>query len=157
MVRWRARGRVRGRVVQIPMRVFLQCLLLALYLFPHVSPRFSISDQSWLCQCRAGCMWVCEGNWRCVPDGVTSPQSDPLWDRSVLLLGSRELHLRAEGLVGLYCISSASICKSIPKSSKFVIAPPTQHDVSIPAMYHPQAEDCQKVERGELMSNIPAS
>jgi hypothetical protein len=36
-----------------------------------------------------------------VPDGVTSPQSDPLWNGSVLLLGSCELLLRAEGLVAL--------------------------------------------------------
>ena len=38
----------------------------------------------------------------CVPDGVTSPQTDPLWDRSVLLLGSGELLLRAEGFVTLH-------------------------------------------------------
>jgi hypothetical protein len=44
-----------------------------------------------------------------IPDGVTSPQSDPLRDRSVLLLGSRELLLRAEGLVALLNRSSASI------------------------------------------------
>ncbi len=44
-----------------------------------------------------------------IPDGVTSPQSDPLRDRSVLLLGSCELLLRAEGLVALLNVSSASI------------------------------------------------
>lgn len=37
-----------------------------------------------------------------VPDGVTSPQSDPLRDRSVLLLGFRQLLLRPEGLVALW-------------------------------------------------------
>jgi len=42
-----------------------------------------------------------EGCWKIVPDGVTSSQSDPLRDRSVLLLGSRELLLRTEGLVAL--------------------------------------------------------
>lgn len=31
-----------------------------------------------------------------IPDGVTSPQTDPLWDRSVLLLGSGKLLLGAE-------------------------------------------------------------
>jgi hypothetical protein len=36
-----------------------------------------------------------------VPDGVTGSETDPLWDRSVLLLGSRELDLCAEGLVAL--------------------------------------------------------
>ncbi|CAL3965832.1 unnamed protein product [Diplocarpon coronariae] len=51
----------------MPMRVFLQCLLLALT----------------------------------VPDGVTSPQSDPLRNGSVLLLGSGELHLCTKALVAL--------------------------------------------------------
>ena len=37
-----------------------------------------------------------------VPDGVTSPQSDPLRDGSVLLLGFRQLLLRPEGLVALW-------------------------------------------------------
>ncbi len=37
-----------------------------------------------------------------VPDGVTSSQSDPLRNWTVLLLGSGELLLRTEGLVGLY-------------------------------------------------------
>lgn len=44
-----------------------------------------------------------------LPDGVTSSQSNPLWDRTILLLGSCELLLRAEGLVALYCVSSASV------------------------------------------------
>jgi hypothetical protein len=49
---------------------------------------------------RKGRTWgQCEG---CsIPDRVTSSQSDPLRNRSVLLLGSRELLLRAEGLVAL--------------------------------------------------------
>lgn len=36
-----------------------------------------------------------------VPNGVSCPQSNPLWDRSVLLLCSGELLLGAEGLVAL--------------------------------------------------------
>jgi hypothetical protein len=44
-----------------------------------------------------------------IPDRVTSSQSDPLRNRSVLLLGSGELLLRAEGLVALLNASSASI------------------------------------------------
>lgn len=36
-----------------------------------------------------------------VPDGVASPQTDPVGDRAVLLLRLCELLLRAEGLVGL--------------------------------------------------------
>lgn len=36
-----------------------------------------------------------------VPDGVTSAETDPLWDRSVLLLGLGQLDLRAERLVAL--------------------------------------------------------
>lgn len=36
-----------------------------------------------------------------VPDGVTGSQSDPLRDRSVLLLRTRKLLLGAEGLVAL--------------------------------------------------------
>lgn len=35
------------------------------------------------------------------PDGIARPQSNPLWDGSVLLLRSRELLLRAEGFVAL--------------------------------------------------------
>jgi len=37
-----------------------------------------------------------------VSDGVTSAKTDPLWDGSVLLLGSGELNFRAEGLVALH-------------------------------------------------------
>lgn len=37
-----------------------------------------------------------------VPDGIPSPQSNPLRDRAVLLLRFRELLLRPERLVGLY-------------------------------------------------------
>ena len=36
-----------------------------------------------------------------VPDGVACPETDPLWDRSILLLRFRELLLRAEGFVAL--------------------------------------------------------
>ena len=36
-----------------------------------------------------------------VPDGVTGPQSNPLWDGSVLLLRTRKLLLGTEGLVAL--------------------------------------------------------
>jgi chorismate-pyruvate lyase len=36
-----------------------------------------------------------------LPDGVSSPKTDPLWDRTVLLLRSRELLLRAERFVAL--------------------------------------------------------
>jgi hypothetical protein len=41
------------------------------------------------------------GRFGDVPDSVTSSQSDPLRNRSVLLLSSCELLLRAEGLVAL--------------------------------------------------------
>jgi len=37
-----------------------------------------------------------------VPDGVTGPETDPLWDRTVLLLGLGQLLLGAERLVGLW-------------------------------------------------------
>ncbi|KAK2628534.1 hypothetical protein QTJ16_001637 [Diplocarpon rosae] len=73
----------------MPMRVFLQCLLLAF-----------------------------------VPDGITSPQSDPLWDRSVLLLGSGELHLCAEGLVALRN-TLISICSPISDAKIRQISKPS--------------------------------
>lgn len=41
-----------------------------------------------------------------IPDGVASPQSDPLWNRAVLLLCFGELLLRSEGFVGLHPIIS---------------------------------------------------
>jgi hypothetical protein len=44
-----------------------------------------------------------------VPDGVTSPQSNPLGNGSVLLLSSGELLLGAEGLVALYYRSSSAL------------------------------------------------
>jgi hypothetical protein len=78
---------MRGRVVQIPMRVLRQCLRFALYLSFGVSLGRSL--------------WGCS-KAQDVPDGVTSSQSDPLRNRSVLLLGSGELLLRTEGLVALY-------------------------------------------------------
>lgn len=40
--------------------------------------------------------WVLVGRGDSVPNGVTGPQTNPLWDGSVLLLRSRELLLRAE-------------------------------------------------------------
>jgi hypothetical protein len=49
------------------------------------------------------------GTCESLPDRVTSSQADPLRNRSVLLLGSGELLLRAEGLVALLNVSSASI------------------------------------------------
>lgn len=45
-----------------------------------------------------------------VPDGVTSPQADPLWDWAVLLLRLCELDLDAESLVGLCGVPSAPHC-----------------------------------------------
>jgi hypothetical protein len=36
------------------------------------------------------------------PDGVSRPQTDPLRDRSILLLSSSELLLCAEGFVALW-------------------------------------------------------
>jgi hypothetical protein len=47
-----------------------------------------------------------------VPDGVASPQADPLWDRSVLLLRFRKLLLRAERFVGL-CACYISMLKHV--------------------------------------------
>jgi hypothetical protein len=38
------------------------------------------------------------------PNGIPGPQTDPLRDRSVLLLRPRELLLRAEGFVALYVL-----------------------------------------------------
>lgn len=43
-----------------------------------------------------------------VPDGVTGSQSDPLRNRSVLLLSFRKLLLRTEGLVALQSPSHQS-------------------------------------------------
>ena len=63
----------------------------------------------------------------CIPDGVTGSQSDPLRDRSVLLLSSGELLLRAEGLVALCRMRSASIFKSSSRS------PPSARSVDAPS------------------------
>jgi len=93
----RRMGRER-RVVQMPMRVLRQCLRFALYLFmisintssyAILLPLFDIYSEVQLIR-------------SAVPDGVTGPQSDPLRDGPVLLLGSRELLLRAEGLMALF-------------------------------------------------------
>ena len=43
------------------------------------------------------------------PDGVASPQSNPLWDGPVLLLRLSEFLLRPEGFVGLYPDISTSL------------------------------------------------
>jgi len=61
----------------------------------------SISLASW--EEIAANMLYCDRDWlrEGIPDSVTSSQSDPLRNRSVLLLGSRELLLRTEGLVAL--------------------------------------------------------
>jgi hypothetical protein len=59
-----------------------------------------------------------------VPDGVTCPQSDPLRDRPVLLLSFGELLLRAEGLVALLNVSSASILQ-IVFNAIFIHHPPS--------------------------------
>ena len=49
-----------------------------------------------------------------VPDGVTSSQSDPLRNWSVLLLSSRKLLLRAEGLVALFVRSHQHLLLNHP-------------------------------------------
>ena len=102
-------GRER-RVVQMPMRVLRQCLRFALYLSIK-------SVRMWLPQQYVPSSKLLEivEPWRrglggcSIPDRVTSSQSDPLRNRPVLLLGSGELLLRAEGLVALLNASSASI------------------------------------------------
>lgn len=107
-----------GRIAQIPMRVFLQCLRFALYLvvpLAAIQSKQSSSCFSLLCclKCvllnrpgypaeRSGECRLRERSNVCVPDGVTSAKTDPLWDGSVLLLGSGELNFRAEGLVALH-------------------------------------------------------
>lgn len=55
-----------------------------------------------------------------VPDGVTGSQSNPLWNWSVLLLGSGELNLRTERLVTLYRDYLVSI---LLLTSKFAASP----------------------------------
>jgi hypothetical protein len=46
---------------------------------------------------------VVRGN---IPDGVTGAKTDPLGDGAVLLLSFGELHLGAEGLLGLFIESA---------------------------------------------------
>jgi hypothetical protein len=41
-----------------------------------------------------------------VPDGVTGPETNPLRNRTVLLLGFGKLLLGAEGLLGLFFMNS---------------------------------------------------
>jgi len=48
-----------------------------------------------------------------VSDGITSPQSDPLGNRSILLLGSRELNLRTESLVARHPDSLMSFSRVV--------------------------------------------
>lgn len=96
----------------MPMRVLRQCLLLALYLVwpcqllvpcPSCVGRMSIPGILNLVE------FTAEFEIIVIPDGVASPQSNPLGDRAVLLLRLCELLLRAERLVGLRSLSSASL------------------------------------------------
>ena len=75
--------------LQIPMRVLRQCLRLALYLQCGRNNQHNTLSLS--------IPYTAED----IPDGVSGPETDPLWDGTVLLLRSRELLLRAEGLVAL--------------------------------------------------------
>jgi hypothetical protein len=103
------------------MRVLRQCLLLALYLFEcqyyAISISASYEGRSEL-PLRSSCQGKVIEERLCVPDGVTSTETDPLWDRSVLLLRFRKLDLGAERLVALYenIISwcSSTICLCLP-------------------------------------------
>jgi hypothetical protein len=52
-----------------------------------------------------------------VPDSVTGSETDPLWDGSVLLLGSGELDLCSEGLVALEGRMSVSLLFSVSIAS----------------------------------------
>ena len=45
------------------------------------------------------------------PDGVSRPQTDPLRDGSVLLLGSGELLLRAEGFMALWAVCQRGLIR----------------------------------------------
>jgi len=142
-------GRER-RVVQMPMRVLRQCLRFALYLSIK-------SVRMWLPQQYVPSSKLLEivEPWRrglggcSIPDRVTSSQSDPLRNRSVLLLGSGELLLRAEGLVALLKLRSASIFKSPstlhPSTRSFNPSSIAQRSAS----KHPPGYNC-----GE---NVPAS
>jgi hypothetical protein len=67
------------------------------------------------------------GSSESVPDSVTSSESDPLWNWSVLLLGSRELNLCAERLVTLYCILSAVVQVRNSNCPSQYQSPPCHH------------------------------
>ncbi len=95
-------------VAQIPIRVLRQCLLFALYLFFsllafYYSP--GITALLLMCPTPSYSARLGERDKEevgIVPDGVTGSQSDPLRNRSILLLSSCELLLRSKGLVALY-------------------------------------------------------
>jgi hypothetical protein len=96
------------------------------------------------------------GTCESLPDRVTSSQADPLRNRSVLLLGSGELLLRAEGLVALLNVSSASILQistipsihalvqSLPPSSN--LAHPITLKGAIAGRTYRHRDDCRGVE-----------
>lgn len=106
----------------------IPCCCVSIVLLPVALPpvrRGYPAERSAKCRLR-------EGSRMCVPDGVTSAKTDPLWDRSVLLLGSGELHFRAEGLVALHTQSHQylSIQYTIviaPHSTSAAVAQPVLH------------------------------
>lgn len=61
----------------------------------HCLPHYPSNHQQWSCCCSSSILS------HLVPDGISRPQANPLRDGSVLLLGSRELLLGAEGFVAL--------------------------------------------------------
>lgn len=99
----------------MPRRVLRQCLRLALYLqqrlvlgylskYAHF-PRHGVDSCG---RNRDYRIRSCDAKGKkrdhrnfVVPDGVTSAKTNPLWDRSVLLLRLSELLLRSERLVAL--------------------------------------------------------
>jgi hypothetical protein len=84
---------------QMPILVFLQCLRLALYLqIIENQPQPLLASPS-KPEGKAG--------WR-IPDGISRPQSNPLWDWPVLLLCSGKLLLRAESFVALFVAGGVS-------------------------------------------------
>jgi hypothetical protein len=85
----------------MPMRVLRQCLRFALYLHAH-----SLAICCHTIRTNIGSAHFPNSSEVAIPDGVARPQSDPLWDRSVLLLRFGELLLRSEGLVGLQDVIS---------------------------------------------------
>jgi hypothetical protein len=99
----------------MPMRVLRQCLLLALYLCVekslarHVYTALGCTDdardKSSFVSVRdreefSGDVRGRDGTG--IPDGVSSPQTDPLRDGSILLLSLCKLDLGAERLVALF-------------------------------------------------------